>query len=166
MIHGIPDGKNQYIIGQKENKVEELIAFVKENWGTIVSICGAAGICIEVIPVKVYPVSWLLKKIGSIMNADLIDEIQKLKKEFNDHLEDYDKEKINEIRKEINDFSLSCQRGEHHTRDEFERIFSRIGEYHVILKKLKQENGKIDIEVAYINKIYQSCLEEHRFFEG
>ena len=89
-----------------------------------------------------------------------------LKKEFNDHLEDYDKEKINEIRKEINDFSLSCQRGEHHTRDEFERIFSRIGEYHVILKKLKQENGKIDIEVEYINKIYQSCLEEHRFFEG
>lgn len=166
MIHGIPVRKNQYIIGQKENKVEELIAFVKENWGTIVSICGAAGICIEVIPVKVYPVSWLLKKIGSIMNADLIDEIQKLKKEFNDHLEDYDKEKINEIRKEINDFSLSCQRGEHHTRDEFERIFSRIGEYHDILRKRNQENGKIDIEVAYINKIYQMCLEEHRFFEG
>ena len=147
--------------------MEELIAFVKENWGTIVSICGAAGICIEIIQqIKIYPVSWLLKKIGGIMNADLISEIQKLKKEFNDHLEDYDKEKINEIRKEINDFSLSCQRGEHHTRDEFERIFSRIGEYHVILKKLKQENGKIDIEVAYINKIYQSCLEEHRFFEG
>ena len=166
MIHGIPVRKNQYIIGQKENKVEELIAFVKENWGTIVSVCGAAGICVEVIPVKVYPVSWLLKKIGSIMNADLIDEIQKLKKEFNAHLEDYDKEKINEIRKEINDFSLSCQRGEHHTRDEFERIFSRIGEYHDILNKRKQENGKIDIEVAYINKIYQMCLEEHRFFEG
>ncbi|MBR5584014.1 MAG: hypothetical protein IKW21_05755 [Lachnospiraceae bacterium] len=146
--------------------MEELILFIKENWGAVVGILSASGICIEVIPVKVYPVSWLLKKIGSIMNADLIEEIQKIKKEYNDHLEDYDKEKINEIRKEINDFSLSCQRGEHHTRDEFERIFSRIGEYHDILRKRNQENGKIDIEVAYINKIYQMCLEEHRFFEG
>lgn len=146
--------------------MEELIAFVKENWGTIVSVCGAAGICIEVIPVKIYPVSWLLKKVGSIMNADMIEEIQKLKKEFNEHLEDYDNDKINDIRKEIVDFSLSCQRDEHHTRDEFDRIFSRITKYHDLLKKRNQENGKIDIEVSYINKVYQTCLEEHKFFEG
>lgn len=146
--------------------MEELIAFVKENWGTIVSVCGAAGICIEVIPVKIYPVSWLLKKAGSIMNADMIEEIQKLKKEFNEHLEDYDNDKINDIRKEIVDFSLSCQRDEHHTRDEFDRIFSRITKYHDLLEKRNQENGKIDIEVSYINKVYQTCLEEHKFFEG
>lgn len=166
MIHGIPDGKNQYIIGQKENKVEELIAFVKENWGTIVSICGAAGICLELSPAKMYPVSWILKKMGNIMNSDMVKEIEDLKNEFHSHLNECDEDKINDIRKEIVDFLLQCQRGENHTRDEFDRIFERVSKYHALLEKHDMENGKIDIEVSYINKIYGECLEEHKFFEG
>lgn len=166
MIHGIPDRKNQFITGLKENDVEELITLIKENWGSIIGICSAAGICLELFPVKVYPVSSILKKIGNIMNSDMMSEFQNLKSEFNEHLKDFDFNKINDIRKEIVDFSLACQRNEHHTRDEFDRVFSRINEYHDLLDKYKMENGKIDIEVSYINKVYSKCLEEHKFFEG
>jgi hypothetical protein len=107
-----------------------------------------------------------MRKIGSMLNAELLKEVSSLKKEFHDHLKEEDDEKINNIRKEIVDFSLSCQRGEHHTRDEFDRIFERVQKYHELLEKYDEENGKIDIEVNYTKKIYASCLEEHRFFEG
>jgi hypothetical protein len=147
--------------------IAEIISLLKANWGTIVAVLGALGIGIEVTPfIKINPVSWLMRKIGSMLNAELLKEVSSLKKEFHDHLKEEDDEKINNIRKEIVDFSLSCQRGEHHTRDEFDRIFERVQKYHELLEKYDKENGKIDIEVNYIKKIYASCLEEHRFFEG
>ena len=38
--------------------------------------------------------------------------------------------------------------------------------YHNLLDKYGMENGKIDIEVGYINNTYRKCLEENKFFEG
>lgn len=147
--------------------ITEFINLVKSNWGTIVTVLGVFGIGIEMVPfVKINPVSWLMHKIGNMLNSELLKEVASLKKEFHDHLKDEDDERINNIRKEIVDFSLSCQREEHHTRDEFDRIFERVQKYHDLLKKYDRENGKIDIEVSYIKKIYASCLEQHKFFEG
>lgn len=147
--------------------ITEIIALIKANWGTIVTVLGVLGIGIEVVPViKINPVSWILKRIGNMLNADITKKVDVLQDEFHRHLKERDFDRINDIRKEIVDFSLSCQRDEHHTRDEFERIFSRVDEYHNLLKKYKMENGKINIEVGYIEKVYAMCLEEHRFFEG
>ena len=147
--------------------ITEIIALIKANWGTIVTVLGVLGIGIEVVPViKINPVSWILKRIGNMLNADITKKVDVLQDEFHRHLKERDFDRINDIRKEIVDFSLSCQRDEHHTRDEFERIFSRVDEYHNLLVKYKMENGKINIEVGYIEKVYAMCLEEHRFFEG
>ena len=146
---------------------KELIGLIKENWGTIVAVLGLFGVGVEMTPfIKINPISWIMSKLGRMLNAELLKEVASLKTEFRDHLREEDEEKINNIRKEIVDFSLSCQRGEHHTRDEFDRIFERVQKYHELLEKYKKENGKIDIEVKYIGKVYTECLEEHKFFEG
>lgn len=139
-------------------KMENIISFIKENWGAIIGICGVFGIGVEVAPVKLYPVSWLLKKAGNIMNYDIAEKVNALETEFQSFKKDDDMERINNIRKEIVDFSLACQKEEHHTRDEYDRIFDRVGAYHELLKKYGMENGKIDIEVNYIKKVYSDCL--------
>ena len=146
--------------------IETALNFLQENIGSILSVLGVFGIGLEIAPAKIKPISWLLKKMGKVMNAEIIQKVEKLENEFQGFKKEEDIEKINNIRKEIVDFSLSCQRHEHHTRDEFDRIFERVDEYHNLLKKYEMQNGKIDIEVAYINKVYQSCLEENRFFMG
>lgn len=146
--------------------MDTLIIFIKENWGVIVGCCGVFGIGLEIAPIDIQPISWILKKIGSVMNSDIIEKVNLMEKELHSFRAEEDMEKINNIRKEIVDFSLSCQRDEHHTRDEFDRIFDRVNTYHDLLKKYKKENGKIDIEVNYINKVYSECLEYHKFFEG
>ena len=103
---------------------KELIGLIKENWGTIVAVLGLFGVGVEMTPfIKINPISWIMSKLGRMLNAELLKEVASLKTEFHDHLREEDEEKINNIRKEIVDFSLSCQRGEHHTRDEFDRIF-------------------------------------------
>lgn len=146
--------------------METIITFIRENWGTIVGCCGVFGIGLEIAPIDIHPVSWVLKRIGTIMNADIMEKVNRMESELKSFREEKDMDKINDIRKEIVDFSLSCQRDEHHTRDEFDRIFERVNTYHDLLKKYGKENGKIDIEVNYINKVYSECLENHKFFEG
>lgn len=147
--------------------ITEIISLIKANWGTIVAVLGVFGIGIEVTPfIKINPVSWIMNKIGHMLNAELLEEVSCLKKEFHDHLRAEDIKEINNIRKEIVNFSLACQRGEHHTRDEFGRVFSRIDEYHKLLERHKKKNGQIDIEVKYINQIFLDCEKEHKFFEG
>ena len=166
MIRGTQEKKSQYITGRRENELETFIVFIKENFSTIVALCGVCGIGLEVAPVDLKPVSWCLKKIGAIMNSELLEKIEVLETEVAGIKKDNDEEKINGIRKDIVNFSLSCQRDEHHTRDEYDRIFERVDDYHRLLEKYKRENGKIDIEVSYINKVYAECLEQHKFFEG
>lgn len=147
--------------------ITDIISLLKANWGTIVAVLGFFGIGIEVTPfIKINPVSWVMCKIGHMLNAELLKEVTSLKKEFHEHLKDEDIKEINSIRKEIVSFSLACQRGEHHTRDEFGRIFSRIDTYHKLIEKHKIKNGQIDIEVKYINQIFLDCEREHKFFEG
>lgn len=144
----------------------EFIKFLQEHLGAIAALCGVFGVGLELAPVKLSPISFVLKKAGHIMNSELIKKVEKIEKEFDEFKKENDHEKINSIRKEIVSFSLACQRDEHHTRDEFDRVFDRIDEYHSLLKKHGLKNGKIDIEVSYINKVYQICLESHKFFEG
>lgn len=158
--------KNQFITGRGDNMINTVFSFIRDNWGDILAACGILGIGLEIAPAQIKPVSWILKKIGKTMNAEIIQKVEKIEKEFEDFKKEDDIEKINNIRKEIADFSLSCQRQEHHTSNEFDRIFTRVGDYHNLLKKYKMENGKIDTEVAYITKVYQSCLEENKFFMG
>lgn len=146
--------------------MDTVVLFIKDHWGDILALCGVFGIGLEITPVKFKPISKLLQKAGLIMNSEIIKKVDNIERELYDFKKESDSEKINNIRKEIVDFSLSCQRDEHHTRDEFDRVLGRVDEYHDLLKKYKKENGKIDIEVRFINKIYQECLFEHKFFEG
>lgn len=146
--------------------METIITFIRENWGTIVGCCGVFGVGLEIAPIDIRPVSWCLKKIGSVMNADIIEKVNKVEIELQSLRKEKDMDKISDIRKEIVNFSLSCQRDEHHTRDEFDSIFECLNTYHDLLKKYGKENGKIDIEVNYINNVYSECLEHHKFFKG
>ena len=146
--------------------MDDIITFLRCNIGNIIALCGVFGIGLEIAPVNIRPISWILKKAGNVINEDLIKKVNILDTEFKEFKDDEYMERINSIRKEIVDFSLSCQRKERHTRDEFDRIFKRMDTYHNLLDKYGMENGKIDIEVGYINNTYRKCLEENKFFEG
>ena len=146
--------------------IDTIWTYLQDNWGNILALCGVFGVGLEMAPVKLKPISWILQRAGHVMNSELIKKVDNLERDFRNFKKEGDMEKINDIRKEIVDFSLSCQRQEHHTRDEFDRIFDRVDKYHDLLKNYAMENGKIDIEVSYINAVYSECLKENRFFMG
>lgn len=144
----------------------EYVTIIYDNLKIIAGVAGLLGFTLQVSSVPINPISWLLKTIGNAMNADMKKDIDSLKNQFKSFEEQRDKDKISQIRKEIGEFSVSCQKAEKHTVDDFERVFERIRDYHELLDKYGLENGKMDIETKYLQHVYQDCLEHNKFFKG
>ena len=60
----------------------EFIKFLQEHLGAIAALCGVFGIGLELAPVKLSPISFVLKKAGHVMNSELIKKVEKIEKEF------------------------------------------------------------------------------------
>ena len=135
-----------------------------------VSLGVVLGIFVEITPIKINPVSTLLKFIGSNINADLKAEISAVKTEIETTKEsvqkidnNVDNNEIDRIRWEILDFANTCRNKRKHTREEFLHIIALNEKYHKILDERGETNGQIDIEYDYIESIYRKCLENNSF---
>ena len=135
-----------------------------------VSLGVVLGIFVEVTPIKINPVSTLLKFIGSNINADLKAEISAVKTEIETTKESVqkivnkvDNNEIDRIRWEILDFANSCRNHKKHTKEEFDHVIALNQKYHRILDEREEENGQVDIAFEYIRKLYQKCLENNSF---
>lgn len=123
----------------------------------VLGIIASLGIIVEVTPiVKINPVSMLLKYFGKMINKDLIDEIQELRKNFNSH-------EIDQIRWNILDFSNSCMQGRRHTKEEFDHVIKDYEKYEDIIRKEGLKNGQIDMAYEIIQDIYKECIRNDDF---
>jgi hypothetical protein len=128
-----------------------------------VSLGVVLGIFVEVTPIKINPVSTLLKFIGSNINADLKAEISAVKDTVQKVDTKVDNNEIDRIRWEILDFANSCRNGKKHTKEEFDHVIALNQKYHRILDERDEENGQVDMAFEYIKKLYQKCLETNGF---
>ena len=128
-----------------------------------VSLGVILSIFIEVTPIKINPISMLLKFIGRNINAELKAEISAVKADVQKIDNKVDNNEIDRIRWEILDFANSCRNKRRHTREEFLHIINLNEKYHKILDERGMTNGQINIEYEYIEGLYRKCLEENSF---
>ena len=124
------------------------------NYWLVAAILGAG--LVEITPIKINPLSWLLKWIGSKVNGEMIKRIEKLEANV-------DTNEMDRIRWEVLDFANSCRNGRRHTQDEFEHIITLVKKYEALLEKLGKENGVFEMEYKYIVKLYEKCQQENDF---
>lgn len=136
---------------------------IKELFGTVAMIATSLGIFFEVAPIKVNPISWILKYMARIMNEDVHKEIAELRKDLTKLDNKVDKNEIDRIRWEILDFSNSCRNGRKHTKEEFDHIIDLNKKYHVILDARDEENGQIDAAYDYLIDLYQYNMKHNNF---
>ena len=120
----------------------------------MVSLGVVLSIFVEITPIKINPVSTLLKFIGSNINADLKAEISAVKDTVQKVDTKVDNNEIDRIRWEILDFANSCRNGKKHTKEEFDHVINLNQKYHRILDEREEENGQVDLAFEYIRKIY------------
>ena len=133
--------------------MQNFITWLGDYW--LVAALLGAGL-VEITPIKVNPLSWLLKWIGSKVNGEMIKRIDKLEANV-------DTNEMDRIRWEVLDFANSCRNGRRHTQDEFEHIVTLVKKYEGLLEKLGKENGVFEMEYKYIVKLYEKCQQENDF---
>ena len=136
---------------------------LNEILGSVTLIIAFLGVFVEITPIKINPISSLLKYCGSKLNEDLRKDIKEMKSDIEKLDNKVDANEIDRIRWEILDFSNSCRNKRKHTRDEFLHIIELNQKYHKIIKEKGIENGRIDLEYDFIEGIYKKCLENNSF---
>lgn len=128
-------------------------ASLQDMWPYLIAVLLA---CVEVSPIKINPIRWLLSKIGDGLNGDIKDQIKELR-------HDVDENEMDAIRWEVLNFANSCRHGCRHSKDEFEHVIRQNAKYHQLLNRTNRENGVFDLEYKYIREIYERRLRDNDF---
>lgn len=128
-----------------------------------VVILAALSAVVEFVPVKINPLSAVMKWFGNNINGQLMERIGDQDEKLTSMQDAIDDNEIDRIRWEILDFANSCRQGKKHTLDEFDHIIELNQKYHRILERRNLKNGKIDLEYNYIIGIYKECQRENSF---
>lgn len=121
------------------------------------------SVFIEITPIKINPISSLLRWLGGKINVKLIERIDAQEKKLDQINTTIDQNEIDRIRWEILNFSNSCRNDERHSKDEFEHIITLHEKYQKIIEARHMKNGLIDVEYQYIEGLYRKCLEKNSF---
>lgn len=126
---------------------------------------------IEVSKIKVCPWTWVGKKIGSVINHDVIKRMDDLDKRIDDievHLEEdreeRQKERADSSRNHIIRGADEIRMEVRHSKEFFDNILRDCSDYKNYCKEHpKYENDKATFSMQLIEKTYQKCLEENSF---
>ena len=150
----------------------DVLLWLKQN---IFQIIVVLGVFFEITPIKINPISWLMK----ILFKPIREELKVMKEELNDKIDSVEKNlkgeidqvkaeqrrennrideliksnemaEISRIRWEIIEFSNSIDNGQLHIRDEYRHIMDDNRRYQKKKKKYDLQNGVFDEEMEKI----------------
>lgn len=163
------------------NWLKTLIEASGLSYGNIFTIILlACSIFIEITPIKINPISWLVGFIFKPIRQDINDmrtelnnniesvknelksDIESIKREQFDQKESIDDlvranemNEVSRIRWEIIEFANSIENKQLHIRDEYRHIIDDNKRYHALIEKYELDNGIIDEEYEKIYKHYK-----------
>ena len=126
---------------------------------------------IQVAPIKINPWSWIATCLGRAFNADVLKELNEVKKEqqktsskLDAHIKTDEENRADERRASILHFNNELIRDITHTKEEFIEILADIDAYERYCKKHPEyENNRAVHAIANIGRAYDERLQKHDF---
>lgn len=124
----------------------------------------AALTLVQIAPVPVNPWSWLLKKLGRAINAEVLEKVEALQEKLNEHIETDDAGKAERKRAFILSFNRQLMNGEKHTREEFWEALGAIDDYNKYCDSHKDfPNGRAVHAIHNIGRVYDERQQKNDF---
>ena len=133
--------------------MEEIAKWLGGHWGWIIA---GLSVLFEITPIKLHPVTAVLRWIGNKLTGDIRQDIADLRR-------DVDEQRMSGIRSLVLDFSNSCLNGRKHTKEEFDHIIEENKTYEELIKKYNIKNEVYKEAYAYIKRIYRKRLDKRDF---
>lgn len=125
--------------------MEELITYIKD-FGSIAVILST---CIEIAPIKVNPLSYLFKKFGKAINADVNSKVDKLTDEVTNLKSTTEENRRKELKIHISNFASDLRHGIRKSESQFIAIIELCDEY-----LNNKWNSKVRLDAEFIKDEY------------
>ena len=119
---------------------------------------------IQITPIKINPWSWIGKKIGRFFNGEVIDKVDNLSKELEDHKSKSEERHATLCRAHILRFGDEVLHGIPHSKEGYDNILLDIDSYEQYCEKHPDYKNNIALAtIKNIKRMYQKHLEEDSF---
>lgn len=140
--------------------IEEIISY---GGGTLLFLMTI----IQIAPVKINPWSAIAKAVGKAINADVLRELDTVKKDLADHVKANEARNADEHRARILRFNNELLRDISHTKEEFIDVLADIDFYERYCRDHKDyENNRAVHAIANISRSYDERLRRHDFLRS
>lgn len=129
----------------------------------ILAAFAGLSVFVEIVPIKINPISSILKWVGRQINEDIKEQLQRLQSKVDVLENQRAQDEVDQIRNEILKFGKSCRNKEKHTKKQFEQIIYLYKKYEDLVEEYEIDNGVLEIEYDYIINVYKRCLLEGAF---
>lgn len=140
--------------------IEEIISY---GGGTLLFLMTL----IQIAPIKMNPWSAIAKAIGKAINADVLKELDTVKKNLADHVKANEVRNADEHRTRILRFNNELLRDISHTKEEFIDVLADIDFYERYCRDHKDYmNNRAVHAIANISRSYDERLRNHDFLRS
>ena len=132
------------------------------NISDIVALLASFGVVVEVLPIKINPLSWL----GNLINKDINKKIDVLQKEVNDMKYKNDMKDLADIRNRLIDYGIRMKNSEQFSCDAIRSIqhdldmydyYKETYQYMEINGRKVKINGEVEATRELINERLKQC---------
>ena len=121
---------------------------------------------LETFTSKMKPWTWLLRRIGEIINEPLNNKIDEISVRLEEHIEYDAAENARLGRARIITFAGEARRGIPHTKEQYDSILEDIGRYRKFCDDHKDfPNNVANQSMSYIESKYAEHMNENTFLE-
>ena len=128
------------------------------GWGTVFLFS-----ILQISNIPVNPWSWILKRIGNLLNADINAKVDAIGQKLDKHIEESEKKDISDMRRDILEFANQCMRKRRHSQEQFKFVLKECDAYEEYVEKHHIRNGEIKAAIEEIRRIYTRCLQQNDF---
>lgn len=130
-------------------------------------VCGgivALSAIIEISPIKLNPWSWIAKRIGRAINAEVIEKVDKLEDDIEKMRKQNEEQTAKDNRTSILRFGDELRIGIRHSKESFDNILVTISDYERYCGTHTDFKNKItEVNEKYIVDVFDRCLRENTF---
>ena len=117
---------------------------------------------LQVSKIPINPWSWLARRVGKALNAELFEKIEKLNERLDEERKERQQDKVSDMRWFLLSFAQECRKGIDHDKEQWTYVLNKCAEYESYCLKNDIQNGVIEEDTKYIRELYNMLSREHK----
>lgn len=144
---------------------KEIFEIIADNQSGILWAVAICSTLVEIAPIRVSPISWIIKKIGQIANSEILAKLKEQDESINAlWLKIESMEAIN-WRHQILRFNDELLHEVYHSREHFEQMLVICDSYEQYCEAHKDtfKNSVCEMAIDNIKRTYSDCCKKNSF---